>query len=252
MIDEGFVNTDSLLHRLDPRVKVVVVFLFSAVVAVSNRFVVLISALAIGLCIVWLARVPVKQLLRRLVPVNVFILFLWIFLPFSVEGESLFSVGGLVGTFEGVLYATRISLKSNAIVIVLVALTTSTSILALGHAMHELKAPQRIVHLLFFTYRYVFVIHREYLRLVDAVKIRGFKPGTNIHTYRTVAYLVGMLLVRSSERAERVHKAMLCRGFRGRLYSLDQFSLKLMDALSLVVMLALVLALGVLEWTKMV
>ncbi len=57
-----------------------------------------------------------------------------------------------------------------------------------------------------------------------AVKIRNFRPATNLHTYRTYAYLVGMLFVHASERARRVHLAMKCRGFEGRFYSLDHFS----------------------------
>jgi cobalt/nickel transport system permease protein len=248
MIGEEFSGGDSLIHHLDPRVKIVAVSFFSVVVAVSNRFVVLMSALALGFFIVLLARVPMKQLVRRLVPVNVFILFLWFFLPFTVQGEPLFSVGPLVGTHEGVLYATRISLKSNAIVTVLITLVASSSILTLGHAMHELRVPQKIVHLFFFTYRYIHVIGREYVRLVNAMKVRGFHPGTNMHSYKTFAYLVGMLLVRSSDRADRVRNAMLCRGFRGRLYSLSHFSMKTRDVISLIVMVTLVLALGALEW----
>ena len=253
MIGEGLASTassNSLIYRLDPRVKVVVVFLFSVVVAVSNQFVVLVCALGLGLWPVLLARVPIGQLGRRLVPVNAFILFLWLFLPFTLQGEPLFSVGPLVGTDEGVLYAARISIKSNAIMVMLIALVASTSILTLGHAMHELRVPGKIVYLLFFAYRYIHVIHRQYLRLVSAMKVRGFRPGTNMHTYKAFACLVGMLLVRSCDRAERVRNAMLCRGFRGKLYSLSQFSLKTSDVISLVVMLALILALGVLEWTK--
>jgi len=250
VIWEDFASVDSLIHHLDPRVKIVLVFLFSVVVAVSTRFVVLVSALALGVCVTWLARVPIKGLLRRLAPVNMLIIFLWFFLPFTVEGEPLFSVGPLVGTHEGVLYAARISIKSNVIIIMLIALVASTSILTLGHAMHELRVPKKIVHLFFFTYRYIHVIHREYLRLVNAMKVRGFRPGTNMHTYKTFAYLVGMILVRSSDRAQRVHNAMLCRGFRGNLYSLSEFSLKARDVISLILMLALILVLGVLEWTR--
>lgn len=241
-----------MIRRLDPRVKIVVVFLFSVVVVVSNRFVVLLLGLALGLSMALLARLPVKQVLARLVPVNLFIIFLWFFLPFTLQGKPLFSVGPLVGTHEGVLYAARISIKSNTIMAVLIALVASTSLLTLGHAMHDLKIPKKLVHLFFFTYRYIDVIHKEYLRLVNAMKVRGFRPGTNMHTYRTFAYLVGMLLVRSSDRADRVHSAMLCRGFRGNLYSLSAFSLRACDVISLILMLVLILAFGVLEWTRMV
>ena len=60
-------------------------------------------------------------------------------------------------------------------------------------------------------------------RLVRAVRVRGFRPGTNLHTYRTYAYIVGMLLVRSYCRADRVHRAMLCRGFRNKFHCLQEF-----------------------------
>ena len=116
--------------------------------------------------------------------------------------------------------------------------------------MHELRAPKKIVHLFFFTYRYIHVIHREYVRLLNAMKIRGFRPRTNMHTYKTFAYLVGMLLVKSCDRAQRVHNAMLCRGFRGKLYSLSEFSLRTTDVISLILMLLVILGLGILEWTK--
>jgi cobalt/nickel transport system permease protein len=250
MIQEGFRHEESLFHRIDPRVKILWVCLFSVVVAVSQRFVVLVFALVLSLGLVLMARVAMGRLTRRLLPVNLFVLFLWFFLPFTVGGHPVFSVGPLAATREGLLYAMQISLKSNAIVIAMVALTASTSILTLGHALHALKVPEKIVYLFFFAYRYVFVIHQEYLRLLDAVKVRGFKAGTNIHTYKTFAYLVGMLLVRSAERAERVHKAMLCRGFRGRFYSLEAFSFTAIDILWVGIMSAFVLVLGVLEWMK--
>ena len=251
MIGEEFTQRDSYLNRLDPRVKIVLASLFSAVVAVANHFTVLLLALAFGLAIILFARLPMGHVVRRLVPVNLFVLFLWFFLPFTFKGTPLFSVGPLVASHEGVLHAARISVKSNAIVVVLIALVSSTSILTLGHAMHDLGMPKKIVHLFFFTFRYIHVIHREYIRLVHAMKVRGFRPGTNMHTYRTFAYLVGMLLVRSTDRAQRVHNAMLCRGFRGTLYSLSRFSLRTADVVWLVLVLAFVVGLGILEWTKM-
>ena len=251
MFEDEFAQRDSFLHRLDPRVKIIVVFFFSVLAAVANRFTVLWLALGFSVVVVLISSTPIRQILRRLVPVNLFILFLWLFLPFTVKGEPLFSLGPFVGSHEGVVYAARITIKSNAIVIVLIALVASTPILTLGHAMHDLRVPKKLVHLFFFTLRYIHVIHREYIRLVQAMKIRGFRPTTNMHTYKTFAYLVGMLLVRSCDRAQRVHNAMLCRGFRGRLYSLSQFSLRTADIVSLIVTLAFVVGLGILEWAKM-
>ncbi|MBW2109247.1 MAG: cobalt ECF transporter T component CbiQ [Deltaproteobacteria bacterium] len=252
MIEEGFSQGNSLLHRLDARVKILWVVLFSVVTAVCDQWPVLTAALALALAVAlalalavaFMARVAPRELVRRLMPVNLFVIFLWLVLPFTVTGDPSFTLGPLVATRQGILYATQISVKSNAIVIALIALITSTSILTLGHAMHALRVPRKIVYLFFFTYRYIFVIYREYIRLKEAMKIRGFCPGTNLHTYKTYAYLVGMILVRSSERAERVHQAMLCRGFRGRLYSLSDFSMRTADMVWMGAMSACVVVLG--------
>jgi len=249
MIEE-LSNGDSFIKRLDPRIKIVVVFLFSVVVAVSNQLPVLMWALAPSLLIVLSAGVPTKELLRRLIPVNMLIIFLWLFLPFTFAGKVAFFIGPLAVTHEGVLYATRITIKSNAMMLMLIALVASTPIFTMGHAMHELGIPKKIVHLFFFTYRYIHVMHREYARLLNSMKIRGFRPKTSLHTYKTFAYMVGMLLVRSFDRAQRVHNAMLCRGFKGNLYSLSKFSIKRRDVVSLVCMLTVIILLGVLEWKK--
>jgi cobalt/nickel transport system permease protein len=245
---EELANGDSFVRHLDPRVKIVVVFLYSVVVAMASRFQVLLWALTLSIGVVILARVPLTQLFKRLLPVNLLVVFLWLFLPFTFAGEPLFSMGTLIVTREGVLYATAISIKSNAMMLLLIALAASTPIFTLGHAMHEIGIPKRLVHLFFFTYRYIHVMQREYHRMVSSIKIRGFTPANNLHTYKTVAYMVGMLLVKSLDRAQRVHNAMLCRGFRGNLYSLSTFSIKGRDIVSLVLMLTAIVLMGVLEW----
>jgi cobalt/nickel transport system permease protein len=73
------------------------------------------------------------------------------------------------------------------------------------------------------------VLREEYLRLRGAMKVRGFRPGTNWHTYRSFGYLVGMMLVRAIERSERILGAMKCRGFSGRIYLLQNFALTSAD-----------------------
>jgi cobalt/nickel transport system permease protein len=119
--------------------------------------------------------------------------------------------------------AMQISLKAATILLVLTTLVATSPVADLGHALHTLKVPGPLVLLLLLTYRYTFVIHQEYQRLWLAARVRGFRPGTNLHSYRTYAYLVGMLFVRAAARADRVHQAMRCRGFNGRFHSLRAF-----------------------------
>ena len=248
MIEEGFAHGDSLIHGLDPRVKTVVAGSFSIVVAICDRFVALIPALLVAVSFMLLARVRLKQVFPRLLIVNGLILLLWFFLPFTFEGRPLFGLGPLIATREGIIYSSLITIKSNAIILTIMALVATMSVFTLGRAMSHIRVPSKIIYLLLFTYRYIHVIHMEYQRLMKAIKIRGFRPGTNIHTYRTYAYLVGMLLVKSHDRAQRVRAAMLCRGFRGRFYDLSEFSFKTSDMVMMLLMLTAVFGIGLLQW----
>ena len=91
----------------------------------------------------------------------------------------------------------------------------------MGHALARLKAPDKLVHLLLFTVRYLGVLQEEFLRLRRAIRARAFVARSDRHTWRVTGWLAGMLLVRGFERARRVSAAMKCRGFHGRFYLLD-------------------------------
>jgi cobalt/nickel transport system permease protein len=252
MIEEEFSTGKSFIHGLDPRIRIIVAALFSVVVATSTNLLALIPALAVSLLLIVLTKLPTRKVFYRLLLVNGLILFLWLLLPFTFKGEQLFTIGPLVGTKEGVMYASQITLKCNAILLAMIALLATIPIFTLGHAMNQLYFPEKLIHLFLFTYRYIHVIFQEYHRLINAMKIRGFIPQTNLHTYRSYAYLVGMLLVKSYDRAERVHKAMLCRGFSGKYFTLSRFSIKIGDIFYLSFMLAAILGLVILQWTATV
>ena len=224
MIDEPFAAGDSLIHRLDPRIRLVSAAAYSCVVAVCREFPVLIAALLLSIALVSLARLRISEVIKRLVVVNGLVFFLWLVIPFTFPGDPLLRIGPLSASREGIALAGQITLKSNAIILAFMALVTTMPLSTLGHALNRLQIADKIVHLLLMTYRYIFVLEQEYQRLMRATRVRGFQPGTNLHTYRTYAYVVGMLFVRAGERAERVHQAMLCRGFKQKFYSLHEFS----------------------------
>jgi len=248
VLEEGFIAGDSVIHRLDPRVKSIIAGIFSIVVAVSDRFLALIPAFLIALFFVFLAKLPAQRVFYRLLIVNSFVFFLWLLLPFTTKGPPLFSIGPLIATKAGILSVALITLKSNTIILALMALMATMSVFTMGRALSDLCVPSKIVHLIFLTYRYIHVINIEYRRLIKAAKIRGFHPGNNLHTYRTYAYLVGMLLVKSYERAERVRAAMLCRGFRGKFYDLREFELRTTDIIVMFLMLIGISGIALLQW----
>ncbi len=104
------------------------------------------------------------------------------------------------------------------------------------------------MQIFFFAWRYLHVLEEEHRRMVNALKVRGFEPATNLHTYRTYAYLVGLLFVRGYDRGERVYKAMLCRGFDGTFWLLHHFRLQPRDIALAVGMGVLTLGLAGMEW----
>ncbi|MFH1136263.1 MAG: cobalt ECF transporter T component CbiQ [Pseudomonadota bacterium] len=248
---EEFSHGSSLIHRLDPRVKISSAVLFSVVAALADRVEVLAAALVGGAALVLLARLNLRRVGVRLVMVNAFVLFLWFFLPFSQPGEALFRLGPLTAARPGVDLALAITIKSNAIILAAIALLATQTFFTFIHALRHLHLPDKLIHLFFFTFRYFQVIHQEYLKLRAAMKVRCFSPRTDLHTYRSLAYLVGMVLVKSFDRGERVFQAMLCRGYDGRFWVLDHFQLKKADLafLGLMNLFTFFLALG--QWTNL-
>ena len=223
MIEEPFATGDSIFHRIDPRFRVVGAAIFTLAVALCHEFPALVAALAASLGALFLARLPVKTVLGRLALVNSFILLFWVVLPLTYGGTRTVLVGPLALSGEGLLLAAKLTLKSNAILVTLICCVATMTFATFGHSLSRLKLNRKLVFLLMITYRYVFVIFQEYQKILRSVRIRGFVPRTTLHTYKTFAYVIGMLLIRAAARADRVYDAMRCRGFKGKYYSLAEY-----------------------------
>ncbi len=247
MIQEPFATGNSFIHKLDPRLRFVSAAAYSITIALSNGFPALFTSLAFSIMLVLLARLDMTKVLGRLLSVFWFLLLIWLMLPITFDGPPLYTWGPITITLSGMILSAQITIKSIAILLALMALIATMSITTLGKTLARLKLPGKLVQLLLMTYRYIFVIEQEYKRLYTAIKIRGFQPGTNLHSYKTFAYLIGMLFVRASTRAERVHQAMQLRGFQGKFYTLDSFPLSGKNRMFTLLMMAIILCLIILE-----
>lgn len=217
---EAFSTSTSVLHRLDARVKLLAGLALVIVIALSKTFATAGAGLILSLLLVRAARLDRKLVVRRLLLVNGFVLFLWFTLPLTYPGTPVLTLGPVELSRQGINLAALITIKTNATVLVLIALVATSSLAALGQALVKLKVPTKLCLLLLFSYRYIFVIHQEYLRLVRAARLRCFKATTSLHTYRTTGYLFGMTLIKSHHRAQRVKQAMALRGFQGQFHTL--------------------------------
>lgn len=159
---------------------------------------------------------PGKPPWRRLLHVEGFMLLLFATLPFTMEGRPLLTVGPLTASVEGTGRAALIACKVSSSVLLLTTLLGTVEPARLAAALRGLHVPERVCRLFALTVRYVWLIRDEARRLRDAMRARGFRPQSNRHTWRSYGNLIGMLLVRSLDRAQRIEEAMLCRGYSGR------------------------------------
>lgn len=247
MFDEPFARGTSFVHGLDPRVRLAAAAAFSVCAALLRGPVAAGAALALAGAILALARPPLALLARRVAVVNVFILFLWATVPASVPGEALLELGPLDISREGVALAWLVTLKSNAILLVFLALVATMDSPTMGHALDRLGVPPKLVFLFLFTYRYLHVIAEEWQRLLTAARLRGFVPRTGMRSYRTIAHLLGMVLVNSFDRSGRVYQAMVLRGFTGRFASVARFRAEARDLAFAVVWLTATAALAAMD-----
>ncbi len=238
----------SLVERVDPRARILAATAFSVLVAVVDRGPTLLVALAAAVVAAAASRLRPHAALARLVSLNGFMLVLALVLPWSVRGTPLVQLGSAVYSREGLALAGTVALKGNAIVVMLMALVGTLDVAILGHALEHLYVPEKLTHLLLFTVRYLDLLDRQFRQLTAAMRVRGFRPRMDLHTYRTYGYLVGMLLVRSLDRSERVLAAMKCRGFRGHFFLLDHFGFTVRDVWFAAATVLLLAGLGSVEW----
>ncbi|HLO75272.1 MAG TPA: cobalt ECF transporter T component CbiQ [Magnetospirillum sp.] len=211
-----------LISRLDPRTRILSAGTFALLVVSLNHLPTLGMAVALAVVAAILARLELRPTLRHMLALDGFMVLALVMLPFTVPGDTLISVYGLDASRQGLAQALAILFKANAVVLMVLALVGSMDTVALGQALGRLGTPEKLVHLYLFTVRYLDVLHREYRRLRTAMKARAFTMRSDRHTWRSVGYLFGMLMVHSVERSERIVAAMRCRGFDGSFPSMDE------------------------------
>lgn len=243
---------NSLVHRLDPRVKLVLTLAFVvAVTAVPHGvWVSLLLFLGTIAVIAALARVPPILIFRRSMIAIPFALAA-ITLVFTVDGTPLATLSvasrNVSITHQGTVAFASILTKSWLAVLAATVLATTTSFPDLVAAMRALRLPKVMVAIVSFMYRYIFIIADEALRLQRAREARSASPrstagGSLLWRTKILGGMIGSLFLRSYERSERIYSAMLSRGFDGTIRTMGAEKLRLSDLMISVTFIAYLLA----------
>ena len=220
---------ESPLRRFDPRWKLAALTISLVVTACLQTPVTAAIALIGAVILAGLARLPIPAFFERLKIVLPALVLFTIFLPFVVPDPEPILIGPIHLSSSGLRLALLFILKALAIFTLTLVLTAASSLSETLQGAASLRVPGTLIHIAMLTYRYLFLFANELGRLRLALRVRGYRNRPTMHCYRTIGNVAGTLLVRSSERAERVAQAMRCRGFDGRFRSLTEFRTRATD-----------------------
>lgn len=229
---DRYQSKESLIHRLDPRVKVVVTVLFiiSNVILPDGAWLAFLLAWGMVLVVNILANFNIDYAFKRSFIALPFALAA-VTVIFTIPGTPLvaFTLGSweLTVTDAGLIRFVSIVIRSWLSVQMAILLTAATQFPDLTHALRHLRVPQVLVAIISFTYRYLFVLVDEAMRLMRAREARsaqllkGRGGGSIMWRARVTGNMVGQLFLRSYERSDRIYNAMLARGYRGHYQTLN-------------------------------
>ncbi|MCU0587051.1 MAG: cobalt ECF transporter T component CbiQ [Syntrophobacteraceae bacterium] len=213
----------SLFHRWDPRIKIPALFVFILCLSGLVRLDTALMAVVVGLGSILAARLPLGRSLRRVSAMAGFLGMFLVVMPLTVPAK----VGDTVVVFQhlswlpfnvrGLHLAGVIVLKASAIALLVDPLLATAPFSTTIQALARLGLPETIGQMLLLAHRYIYVFQHEAQRMNRGMRARGFRKRFDLDTLRTLGNFLGMLLVRSFERTQRVHDAMLSRGYDGGL-----------------------------------
>lgn len=206
----------SPVHRAPAHLKILVLLAFMITVVATPRdwypaFAFYLAAITI---VISISRVPPPYLLKRAV-VEVPFVFFAVLLPFVATGPQT-EVLGVTVSQHGLEAGIALLVKGTLGVLASLTLAATTEPQELLLGLERLRLPQQLVQIMSFMVRYLDVVTGEMQRMKIARESRGFSARNPRH-WPVLARSAGALFIRSYERGERVHLAMLSRGYTGRM-----------------------------------
>lgn len=228
VVTDPFRPGTSFLHQLDARIKLVLALYLLVIINLTpvQAWPAQAAYLAILVLATLRAGLPLGRLLRGSLVGAPFLGVAALGVLLAPQGPALLSLpvrGGLVLLTQGAaLRLASVLCHGWLSALVAVLLAQTTSFVQLGHALAALGLPRALVEIVLFTYRYVFVLAGEAQQLLRARTARTAAGGASVSTLlawraRMAGALVGTLFLRALERSERIHGAMLARGYDGAM-----------------------------------
>jgi cobalt/nickel transport system permease protein len=245
-------HIDSLLSRLDPRVKIIsfTVLLFFIALTKPDELLCFLLYGLLTFTLIGISKIPLRYVVKRCLVVLPFILLTSLFLLFGRGGDNmvLFPMGrfGLRVSATGWILFQSVMIKGVLSLLCLILLTASTPFPQLLAALEKMKFPKLLTMILSFMYRYIFLIEDEAMKMWRAMKSRS-TGGSRWLRLKAMANMIGILFIRSFERGETVYLAMCSRGFDGTMQRRYSFAVQGRDLAFLVNIVAALISIRLLD-----
>jgi cobalt/nickel transport system permease protein len=206
---------DTSIHRVDPRAKLLATLVYIVTVVSFNKYEItgLIPFMIFPIVLVAVGNLPPVYLIKKLILAAPFAFFIGIFNPLF-DRQILMHIGPLNISGGWVSFAS-ILLRFVLTVSAALVLVASTGFNGVCMALEKTGIPRSLAVQLLFLYRYIFVLVEEASRIARARSLRAF--GARGMGIRVFGSMSGQMLLRTIDRGERIHQAMLCRGFDGEI-----------------------------------
>lgn len=237
-------SIDSILHKIDPRVKLLslVAFILYIIFTPAGAYEVFALYGALIAFLIFISRIPVGFILKRSLVIVPFVLLIAVFIPFvndsSVSSTVLwgsFKASTIHGRWE-LFYA--ILCRAYLAILCMILFMNSTKFRDYLRALESLRFPRLIIMILSFMYRYVFVIQDELMMMWQAKNARTVSRRRWLNV-RALTNMLGVLFIRTYEKAENVYLAMCSRGFTGRIDTVNYFKINRRDICFLLILMVL-------------
>ncbi len=217
---------DSVVHKLDPRMKLLFVTSFIVMVFLSNNFVSLAFCFLVTALVIAISKIPLKTVLKGLKPIILIVVITSILqIAYNDGGITLVDVWKIKITSGGVLTAVFMALRISLLIVMSTMLTYTTSPTSLTNGLDRIFAPFKKIGLDFHTITMIMTIALRFIptlieevdKIMSAQKSRGanFEQGSIIKRAKALIPLFIPLLFNSIRRAYELANAMTCRCYNG-------------------------------------
>lgn len=220
-----FLPGETIIHKLDPRMKIMVTFLFIISLFFINSFYPYIFVVLFITSAIKLSKVPIRYIIKGLKPIMFIILITFLINLFMTKGEIILEIGPLDITKEGLLHATFMALRLIFLVMGTSLLTLTTSPIALTDGIERLLNPfkkigvpaHELAMMMTIALRFIPTLLEETDKIMKAQMARGadFESGNVLNRAKSLVPLLVPLFVSAFRRADELAMAMEARCYRG-------------------------------------